>query len=421
MFNKAAGLLLFFGFVVMGAQAQNLSKSPYSALGIGELQFGGSAAQSALGQTVQGFRRTAEINNQNPASYGNLKFSVIEAGIRYSEGNISNSSGSSHIRNYSYGYLSVGVPLSERLRWGLSFGLQPVSSIGYNVASQVDFGAFPATLQSTGRGGLSKFYIGSGIDIFKNLAVGANISYIWGQLTSTKSTYIPPEYNKYNFEETRNTYIGDLYFDYGLQYHETLKEKYKLVVGLTVNTQTDIYASQVYTARTMGVGGITTTKDTVVYEGNKKGHYTLPLMSKLGFSLEEADHWMVCADLNYANWSSFRSFGASDSLKNMTGVSVGASFIPKSTDYKNYLKRIEYRIGGRYDNGYLDVYGKNIATFGLSAGIGLPLGRSKSRVNLSAEYYTRGTTENRLIREDYWRIVLGVAFSDKWFIRYKYD
>jgi hypothetical protein len=90
-------------------------------------------------------------------------------------------------------------------------------------------------------------------------------------------------------------------------------------------------------------------------------------------------------------------------------------------DYKNYFKRIEYRAGFRYDNGNIILSNTRISTYGLSVGMGMPLGKSKSRINLSAEYFVKGTTNNNLIKEEYFRFILGLNFSDKWFQRYKYD
>ncbi len=432
MFIKAFRLLIYFSFTVITVRAQNLSKSPYSALGIGDLQFGGNATQSALGQTVQGFRRASEINNQNPASYGGLKYTIIEAGFKQSSGDIINTFGSSRIYNYSYGYLSIGIPLSQKLRWGLSFGLQPVSSVGYSVASNVTYADatgsmnLPAILQTAGKGGISKFYLGTGIAVLKNLSVGVNVSYMWGQLSTIKSIYIDPSLNQYNVQEVRKTYVGDVYVDYGIQYHKLFKnklleDKYKLVIGTTFNLATGLNSSQDYSARTLGVGGISGTKDTIVYDGNRKGVINLPFIIKSGVSFEEIDKWMVCADINYANWSTYKLFGTTDSLKNNLSISAGASFIPKKADYKNYINRIEYRVGARYDNGYLNIYGTNISTYGVSAGLGLPLSIRGSKLNITGEYFVRGTAKDNLIREEYFRIIMGLTFSDKWFVRYKYD
>ena len=432
MLNKAFRLLVFFSFTVIGAQAQDLTKSPYSALGIGDLQFGGTALQSAIGQSTQGIRRPGDINSQNPASYGNLKYTVFEAGFKYSLGTISNDVSSSAVDNYSYGYLNVGIPISQKLRWAIAFGLQPYSSLGYNVSSNIMVSNpsglynFPATEKTTGIGGISKCYFGTGIAIFRDLSFGVNVSYLWGQLKTIKSTYIDPSLNLYNIEETSSTYIGDVYFDYGLQYHKIFKDKnnkpkYKLVIGTTLNMPTVISASREYNARSMGVGGILNTKDTIVNQGSYNGLLNLPLNIKSGFSFEETDHWMICGDVNSANWQQYTLFGASDMLKNTLGFSVGATYTPVKFDVQaNYLKHIEYRIGARYDNGYMIISNTPITTTGVSAGVGLPVGKYKSKVNISAEYFVRGTTSNSLIQESYFRVILGVTFTDKWFDRYKY-
>ncbi|MEI6506897.1 MAG: hypothetical protein WCO54_00335 [Bacteroidota bacterium] len=425
MFNKALSFIYFTIVLVVVAHAQNLTKSPYSAVGIGDLQFGGTAEQTALGQTAIGLRKIAAINVSNPASYSALGYTVVEAGFKYSEGTLSSTNSSSFIKNYSYGYLGVAVPLSKKLRWGMSFGLQPVSSVGYNIVSTVDYssipGGFPIGYQSLGSGGLSRFYFGSGIAVLPDLSLGFNFSYVWGQIYQTKTMLVDPSLNKYNIQETRSSYIGDIYFDFGLQYHKTFKDKYRLVVGSTVNLPSSMIGTQTYTARTMGVGGLQSSKDTVVFEGSNHGTVNLPLIIKTGISFEKVDEWLICADVNYSNWSAYNFFGQSDSLKNMLGVSVGASYIPSNFDYKNYLKRIEYRVGARYDNGYLNITGTDIATYGISAGMGFPLGRNKSKLNITGEYFVRGTTDNNLIKEEYWRIVFGITFSDKWFLRYKYN
>ena len=442
MLNKAFRLLVFFSVTVITVHAQDFTKSPYSALGLGDLQFGGNALQSSLGQSSQGFRRQSDINCLNPASYGSLKYTTFEAGFTYSLGTISNNTSISSIDNYSYGYLNIGIPLSQKHRWAIAFGLQPYSSLGFNVSSKVNVSnasgsyTFPATETTVGRGGISKFYFGTGIAILRDLSLGVNVSYLWGQLQNVKSIYIDPSYNLYNLEETNNTYVGGVNFDYGIQYHKIFKDKnnnpkYKFVLGTTVNMATAINSSKDYNARTMGVGGILNTKDTIINQGNYSGILNLPFSLKSGFSFEETDHWMICGDVNIANWQQYQLFGASDLLKNNLGVSLGASYTPAKQDVQaNYLKHIEYRIGGRYDNGYINIAGTPITTTGISFGLGLPVGKYKSKLNITAEYFVRGTTKTvvdpsnnnplHLIQEEYFRIILGITFSDKWFDRYKY-
>jgi len=405
---------------------QDLTKSPYSALGLGDLQFGGNAFLSAIGQTCQGIRKSTDINSQNPSTYGNLKYTVVEASYKYTTGIIENSSASNVIDNYSFGYLNVGIPLSQKHHWGMAFGLQPYSSVGYNVSSNVNYPVPGTTLTTSGRGGLSKFYLGTGIALFRDLSIGVNASYLWGQLQSVKQIVIPPDYNMYNTEEQKTTYIGDIIFDYGIQYHKTFYDKkkqpvYQFVLGSTVNLTTSLSATQDFTAWTLGVGGINSVKDTVVSNNGVGGKIIIPAIYKFGFSFEKIDQWLICADVNYADWSMYRFFGTTDSLKKTMGGSIGATFIPsKPGDLVPYFKKIEYRLGVRYDNGYLNANGYDISMLGFSFGAGFPIARFKSKLNITGEYFVRGTTSNDLIRETYFRIILGVTFNDKWFDRYKY-
>jgi hypothetical protein len=174
--------------------------------------------------------------------------------------------------------------------------------------------------------------------------------------------------------------------------------------------------------RSLGVGRTSGPGlDTIVHETDKAGNINMPLVVRAGMTLEKRDFWTIGADVTFSKWEDFRMFGSTDSLKNSLSVSLGGSIIPKYNDYKNYLKRVEYRAGLRYDNGSLSVYGKNIQLYGASVGLGLPLGKSKSKVNMSFEYYVKGTKESNLLKEEYFRFVIGVTVSDKWFQRYKYD
>jgi hypothetical protein len=49
------------------------------------------------------------------------------------------------------------------------------------------------------------------------------------------------------------------------------------------------------------------------------------------------------------------------------------------------------------------------------------MAKSKSKVNIGAEWLQRGTVANGLVQENYFRVYIGVSFADKWFYRYRYD
>ncbi|MCG9881624.1 MAG: hypothetical protein MH472_13575, partial [Bacteroidia bacterium] len=77
--------------------------------------------------------------------------------------------------------------------------------------------------------------------------------------------------------------------------------------------------------------------------------------------------------------------------------------------------------GVRYEQSNLTVRGTGVDILALHTGIGIPMAKSKSRVNVGCEWQQRGTTENGLVQENYFRIFVGVSFADKWFYRYRYD
>lgn len=421
MLKKANSLyfILFFGICV--ANAQNLTKSPYSALGIGDMHFGGTAKQSAMGQLGQNIRDSFAINSLNPASYGALRQTVLEAGALYSQGTISTSTAQSEVDNYSFGYFKLAFPVSTKWSWGMGFGLEPYSNVGYNTSSVMNFPEDTATLKQVGTGGLSRFYGGTGIALFKGLSLGFQASYIFGTLESIQTFIIPAKSNKFNLEKQTKNIVGDFQFQYSLQYQQTFKTDYHFVVGASFWQQSNLNTSQEFFAKSMGLGGLMGVVDTIAYTKRDGIKLTLPNQMALGFGLAKQDNWFIGVEGTYQAWSDYRLDGNSDSLKNNIGIHIGASYTPNILDYSNYFKRIEYRAGFKYDNGNMNVNGKDITNYLFSVGAGLPLGKVKNKLNLSFEYLIRGTHESDLIKEEYFRFVIGITVSDKWFNRYKYD
>jgi long-subunit fatty acid transport protein len=439
MQHKAPRLILFitvslvFGF---GAVAQNLTRSPYSIIGIGETQFQGTSLQSSMGQAGQGIRRMSDINTLNPASYSSLRYTVIEAGLIYDQGTLSQGSNKSDIDNSSFTYFMIGLPLSVKYKLGLVFGLAPYSSIGYNVSTTASYPYYTATTQMTGTGGLSKFNMGIGAQVVRNVSVGMNLAYIFGQLNTEQKLLIPSEFNKYNIAETRSRIVGGSQLQGGVQYHKGYekglkKDKYNFTAGATYTVAALLSGKQEYFVRTMPVGSTLGTKDTIAYTDSEKGNIELPYSFSIGAGWEKKDQWAMAFDVHTTNWSAYRSFGSTDSLQNSFGFNLGGSFIPNVSD-KHYYNRVEYRAGVRYDLGNLVLANHSISSYGLSVGLGLPLGKPKkyaedgqlkppSKLNITGEYFVKGTTSDNLIKEEYFRIIIGINFSDKWFQRTKYE
>jgi hypothetical protein len=438
MYKKAKRLItvcLILFCVLQTAISQNLTLSPYSIFGPGELQFMGNASNLAKGRVSQGIRRPYEINSLNPASYSALKNTIIEAGFAQNNGTIKSASSSAEVTTVGFSYVNFGIPLSEKRGWGLSFGLMPYSSIGYKVVAdssvQQDTFKMPITNTFIGKGGLTKFYIGMGYKIYKDslrsLSLGVNVGYIFGNLNSTTQALFPIDYLKFNIEESNNRYTGGLVFDYGLQFEQKIGKKTSAVVGASMNVRTELSSTRQYVLRSLAIGGGSRNgRDTALSTDNESGSMTLPMSLKAGLSVNHNDKFLLAADVEYTEWSAYKttwpSSGSSgDALRNSLAFAFGGSYTQDVNDYNNFLKRVEYRAGVRYEQSNIIINNNGVDIMGISAGLGLPMGKSRSKVNVSFEYLKRGTTSNNLIQEDYYRLILGITFADRWFVRYRYD
>jgi hypothetical protein len=64
-----------------------------------------------------------------------------------------------------------------------------------------------------------------------------------------------------------------------------------------------------------------------------------------------------------------------------------------------------------------------INNFGITFGVGLPLASGNnvgfSNINLGFEVGNRGTTDANLIKENYFKVNIGLSLNDRWFVKRK--
>ena len=82
-----------------------------------------------------------------------------------------------------------------------------------------------------------------------------------------------------------------------------------------------------------------------------------------------------------------------------------------------------YRLGARYEESGLYIQNESIDEFGISFGLGLPLGRGFSNANLTFEYGQRGTNNAGLVKEDFFKVGLSLSLNPlrPWFVPNKYN
>lgn len=428
MFKQAKGLIIVIGMcVALFSNAQNTVKSPYSSFGVGDFNYAGSAWLRSMGQISQGVSSTFGINNYNPASYGKLAYTTWDFGATATKLGLTTEDKDEDFYTGSLSNLALAFPISTKHQIGFCVGINPYANVGYTVTRKVVTETFEGTETLTGLGGTTQFYMGTGFKVYKGLSAGVNFSYIFGKVQKNLLLEIPRSYNMYNLVENRTRNISDVFFDYGLQYNDTLKikgKKYLFGAGITLTPKASMYAEDDYSVRTLGIG-ITDPgsigKDSIVTAQTAAGYIVFPAQYKVGVYWANADKWSLGFDVNFTKWSDYSSFGNAENFKDQITYKLGGSFTPDATDYTSYFKRIDLRAGIRYDNGNVVVKGTRIDAMAYSFGLGLPVGKTKSKVNVGFEYITRGTTDSRLVKEDYFRFFVGILLNERWFQRYKYD
>lgn len=102
-------------------------------------------------------------------------------------------------------------------------------------------------------------------------------------------------------------------------------------------------------------------------------------------------------------------------------IALGAEFYPNPTG-RSYLAHVKYRVGAYYSEPYYKIDGVRAAKeYGLTAGFGLPIPKTRSILSISAQYVKMQGTQAAFLDENTLRICVGVTFNERWFFKRKVD
>ena len=376
-------------------------------------------------------RNPQAINFSNPASYTSFKphSFVFEIGAETNSLKLSNSDTNQTTFNTTLSYLSFGFPVTKW--WGSSFGLRPFSSVNYKITDEQTLNSIgDVSYIYEGTGGINEVYWGNAIRI-GGLSLGANVSYLFGPLTRSGSEIFKAA-NSFHYFTTERINIGGAYIKGGVQYHHVidsikgvaLKKKITIIAGGVMDWGSNLRGRRTKVGVTFNdfilEPFLILPKDTVFNETDT-GTLVLPAGYGVGVSFDIGNQWLFGFDYYSRNWSDFKAFDIEDSLGDFSRLVFGLQFTPNAKADKGYFKTVQYRVGFHQETTYLVFNGVQLAKSGMSFGIGLPLKRIKSTLNLAFELGTRGTTDNALLKENYWKAGFGITLSDIWFVKRKYD
>jgi hypothetical protein len=415
-------ILLFFPAVLFG-QFNNNTTSPYSRFGLGDLQRGSVGRSAAMGGAILGSRSNQQINLANPASFtsvDSLAF-LADFGFKADFAQYKNDLSRFSTNNINFSYFAFSFPVTSWLGAGL--GLTPYSDTGYDVQMTQEEENFGTVWHRyNGEGSLSRATLGFGIKPLKNISLGVNLYYFFGRLTRNATVAFLDDVDFYTNEKYEQIRLRDFGLSYGLQATLPVNPTNRITLGVTLEARPEFTAFHSDLTRKVLTDGTSTDIDTVVFIDEIRDKIKMPLALGVGLSFTSGEKLEINADYVRQVWSEATFFGESNPfLTDLNRFSVGGEYIPNRYSIRSYFDKVAYRAGFSFENYYLIFGDQQLNDLGISFGVGLPIYRSLSMVNVSAQLGKRGKMSNTLIREYYAHLTVSVNLYDMWFIKRKYD
>ena len=399
---------------IVPAKAQTGVNSPYSRYGLGMLSDQSTGITKAMGGIGVGFRYPNTLNLKNPASYSTVDTLTFMAdlGFALQNGNFNENGVRVNARNGYINHLAMQFRILPKV--GMTVGFMPFSNVGYGFSKtspvrRDEDGEITTTITNSGSGSVRQFMGGLGWRPTRWLSVGANASYLSGDINH----YITNTYSSSEVQSREKAYYAEMSafkFDFGAQGTLSFGDN-GLVLGVTYSPAQKLECNTFVT-------DAHSVKDTTVIDDA----FSLPEMLSAGFSYKW-NHGMIGADVSYQAWSKASFFGEKTGSDRISAA-VGYMYRPDEMN-RNLLKRTAYQVGFNFAQPYFNVGNqKGPMQFGVSAGFSVPINtsyNSMSYLHVSGEFVRVQPMVKGMISENYIRINVGITFMERWFMKLMVD
>lgn len=430
-------VLVFIAVFAIQSYGQDGTASPYSFYGIGSLKFKGSVENRSMGG-LGVYKDSIHVNFQNPATFaGNdlasfnnesrpVKFTV---GGSHTSTKLKTETNSDKAQSSTFDYLALSIPVGK---FGFGFGLLPYTSVGYELETldsddRIDF-------RYSGEGGLNKAFFTIAYQINKSLSIGVEMDYDFGNIQNNTTNILYNEDGEplqYYSKESNRSDLSGVNFNLGLHYQKMISDKLELQGSLTYSPEANLTSKNERTLSTITLDFLSGTEFfqnileiDLAASNLEETNLTLPSKFSIGTGLGQPRKWFAGIDYTSQNTSEFFNplyDNAGVTFEDASKLSIGGFYIPEYNSFSNYWKRATYRAGLRFENTGLNINNQSIKEFGMSFGVGLPVGNVFSNANLGLEFGQRGTTNANLVKENFVSFQLSLSLNDRWFVKRKYD
>ncbi|MCA1745345.1 MAG: hypothetical protein LC643_06525, partial [Bacteroidales bacterium] len=203
------------------------------------------------------------------------------------------------------------------------------------------------------------------------------------------------------------------YSDFGLIYKESISEKMPLNVGLTYG-----YSQKLKQRNELNV--LESDGSIITQEDLRNSYGYLPEFFSLGVHSGYGEKWAFGVEYLHQDWSKNNSNSSVIAFTDMHRFNIGGQFIPKPRVARNLFAAINYRMGVSVENSIYNIRGENPLIYKGSVGLGIPL-KNNSMLNLAVSYEQDDASGKNTIQTSAWKFNVGIAFSEIWFVKSKFQ
>lgn len=399
-------LLLVCAFVPMIIMAQNGTSSPFSRTAYGDLNDNVPTTFRAMGGVGIGMRNNKVICSMQPASFtacDSLTF-MFDLGASVAWSQYGDASGRKNKAAGNLEYLTLQLPLYKRYI-ALSAGVLPYSSVGYNIVLSDSINSdyhFKKTY--AGEGGVSEVYGGLSFNIMDWLALGANVYYMFGDVTNSRSLDFS-EAGVTSVAMVSALKVNSVRFRFGAQFFHTFGD-HTVVLG-------GVFEPKCRLRCTYGEIESSLLDSVYISDDDPDFKMEMPMQYGAGFSYTWANRMTIAADYSRQCFSDVTYMKeGSGLLKDRSKIAVGLEYRHNPMG-RNYAERVLWRVGGSFSNSYVQKI--NTPDFSVSMGVGFPLRNVGTVFNASVEYTHRGNMTG--LHENAVRLTLNASIAENWFFK----
>ena len=381
--------------------------SNYTIFGIGDLRLAGDPRSSALGYTGIGIADGFSVNVNSPATWSQITETKLDANLLHESFRATDGRKTITLALTNFAGASLAVPISQRFGIVVVGSMKPYSNKDYNVFTTGSQQGMEYVLNHEGSGGLGRGQIGLSFSPFPFIATGASFNYIFGSLENSR-TLLPTTSGYEGGKTTGRTSTNAISGTFGILLNGTgssIPFLEPLAVGLVVTTKGYLKADGEFLFEFPSEAD---TIDVTISD------IPLPFSYGIGLSIRPTARWTIAADIFTQAWG---TAALSVPTRDAVLYGIGVERSPSRAPGASLWDRLAVRVGSYYHQTYYVVNGEGIDEWGITAGLGIPFS-GENRLNFSLEYGGRGATENGLIKENIFRLSMGISLSEIWFQSY---